>query len=493
VGHPDEVEQRFDKITYEKGGSLEFQIHQYVGDAPFYKGAHAYLTRYSCGNAEVTDLWDALEEGVKKAGLDVPVRTIMDAWFLTDGHPVVTVAPTEKPGVVKLSQERFAFLARASHAGQLWPIPLQLRYAAEDGTLHTEKLVFSEKEREVSLKQGFRYVALNAGGSGFYRVRYAQELLSRLLSSPFETLEVIERFNLVNDSWALVRAQKLGSDGYLDLVRVLSGERDPSVWSIIGGSLQALHSITSGEDRAAFKKLIRELVRPVFEDLGWAAKGDESTARRELRGSLAAILGTIGEDTKVQSAAAGLFASWKKDRGSVDPNVVPALVSTLAYTGSRERFDEFLALSRAAATDQEKLRFLRALGEFHDPKLFGAAIAMMVNEVKPDDAPYILGAYLVTEHAGRATWDAIRGSWGKILKKFPTSATVRMIEGCSALDTPELAAEVEQFFARTPVPQGDMAVAQMLERLSVNVRLRRVEGARLTAYLGQAAVGSAQG
>jgi hypothetical protein len=38
-----------------------------------------------------------------------------------------------------------------------------------------------------------------------------------------------------------------------------------------------------------------------------------------------------------------------------------------------------------------------------------------------------------------------------------------------------------------------MAVAQMLERLSVNVRLRRVEGARLTAYLGQAAVGSAQG
>jgi puromycin-sensitive aminopeptidase len=493
VGHPDEVEQRFDKITYEKGGSLEFQIHQYVGDAPFYKGAHAYLMRYSCGNAEVTDLWDALEEGVRKAGLDVPVRTIMDAWFLTDGHPVVTVAPTGKPGVVKLSQERFAFLPRASHAGQLWPIPLQLRYAAEDGTLHTEKLVFSEKEREVPLKQGYRYVALNAGGSGFYRVRYAQELLSRLLSSPFETLEVIERFNLVNDSWALVRAQKLGSDGYLDLVRVLSRERDPSVWSIIGGSLQALHGITSGEDRAAFKKLIRDQVRPVFEDLGWAAMGDESTATRELRGSLAAILGTIGEEAKVQSAAAGLFASWKKDRGSVDPNVVPALVSTLAYTGSRERFDEFLALSRAASTDQEKLRFLRALGEFHDPDLFGAAIEMMVNEVKPDDAPYILGAYLVSEHAGRATWDAIRGNWGKILKKFPTSATVRMIEGCSALDTPELAAEIEQFFARTPVPQGDMAVAQMLERLSVNVRLRRVEGPRLTAYLGQAAAGSVQG
>ena len=492
VGHPDEVEQRFDKITYEKGGSLEFQIQQFVGAAPFYQGMHVYLMRYSHGNTEVTDLWDALEEGVRQAGADVPVRQIMDAWFLSDGHPVVTVSLSSKPGFVKLSQERFAFLGRESHAGQLWPIPLQLRYAAEDGSVHPQKLVFADREQEVFLQKGFQYVAVNAGGSGFYRVRYSQELLSGLLSSPFERLEVIERFNLANDSWAFVRAQKMGSDSYVELVRALRGERDPSVWSIIGGSLQTLHGITSGGDRAAFKKLIQSLVRPVFEDLGWEPKAQESTAARELRGSLAALLGTVGEDGEVQSAAVDLFASWKKDRDSVDPNVVPALVSTLAYTGDRTRFDEFLALSRAAATDQEKLRFLRALGEFRLPELFGAAIEMMMNDVKTDDAPYILGAFLVTEHAGPATWEAIRENWGKILRRFPTSGTVRMIEGCSALDTPGLAAEVEQFFARTRVPQGDMAVAQMLERLSVNVRMRKEEAPRLTAYLKRASQGRMQ-
>ena len=483
VGHPDEVEQRFDKITYEKGGSLEFQLHQFVGAAPFYAGAHVYLTRYSHGNAEVADLWDALEEGVRNAGLDVPVRKIMDAWFLTDGHPVVTVSPSHKQGFIDLSQERFAFLGRESHAEQLWPIPLQLRYVTENGAVRLEKRIFAERDQEVPLEKGFQYVAVNAGGSGFYRVRYAPELLSSLLSTPLERLEVIERFNLVNDSWAFVRGQMLASDAYLDLVQMLRGEDDPSVWSIIGASLQALHRITSGEDRAAFKKLIRDLVRPVFRDLGWASKADESTAARELRGSLAGLLGTVGEDEEVRSEAVGLFTSWKKDRGSVDPNVVPALISTLAYNGGKARFDEFLALSRGAATDQEKLRFLRALGEFRERVLFSAAIEMMLSEVKTDDAPYILGAYLVTEHAGRAAWDAIRENWGKILKRYPTSGTVRMIEGCSALDVPELAAEVEQFFARTPVPQGDMAVAQMLERLSVNVRLRQVESVRLTAYL----------
>jgi puromycin-sensitive aminopeptidase len=485
VGHPDEVEQRFDKITYEKGGSLEYQIHQYVGNAPFYGGAQVYLKRYSHGNAEVTDLWDALEEGVRQAGLTVPVRTIMDAWFLTDGHPVVTVSPSDRPGSITLAQERFAFISRDDHARQLWPIPLHLRYADAGGAIRTEKLVLADRKQEVSLGKGFRYVAANAGGSGFYRVRYAPPLLSSLLQDPFRTLEVVERFNLVNDSWAFVRAQRLGSDAYLDILQKLSRETDPSVWSIMGGSLQALHALTSGENRAVFKKLIRDLVKPVFRELGWAGRPGESTAARELRGSLAALLGTVGEDAEVQSESAKLFASWKEKRASVEPNVVPAIVSTLAYCGDKARFDEFLALSRAAATDQEKLRFLRALGEFRERELYAAAIDMTLNEGKVDDAPFILGAWLATEHAGPATWEAIRGGWGKILKRFPASGTVRMIEGCSALDSAPYAGEVEQFFAGTKVPQGEMAVAQMLERLKVNVRLRQAETPRLSAYLGQ--------
>ena len=73
---------------------------------------------------------------------------------------------------------------------------------------------------------------------------------------------------------------------------------------------------------------------------------------------------------------------------------------------------------------------------------------MMLNEVKTDDAPFILGAYLATEHAGKATWDAIRENWEKILKRFPASGTVRMIEGCSALDTPELAARSRAVLCR---------------------------------------------
>ncbi len=484
VGHPDEVEQRFDRITYEKGGSLELQLMKFVGDRPFYSGAAHYLRKYSLGNAEVTDLWDAMEEGVKEAGVDVPVRRVMDAWFLTDGHPVVTVSPSKKPGFITLMQTRFAFIQKASHALQLWPIPAHLRYVMEDGSAREEKVLFEGREREVFAPEGLRSVVVNAGGTGFYRVRYTRELLDRLLEKPMDTLQVIERFNLANDAWAFVRAQIMGTDEYLDIIRKLAAERDPNVWSVIGGSLRVLHAYTAEGTRAAFQELVRALVSPVFRELGWKPSAGESSAVLELRGALAGLLGTVAEDPAVQAECTGLFESWKKDRGAVDPNVVPAIVATLAHTGGKARYDEFLELSRKAPTDQEKLRFLRALGGFRDPALYTAAVSMMLTEVKTDDAPYILGAFLQTEHAGKTTWEAIRDGWQKILSHFPASGTVRMIDGCSALDTPELAADVRKFFSRTKVPQGDMAVAQMLERLGVNERLRQAETPRLKKYLG---------
>ena len=81
------MEQRFDRITYEKGGSLEYQMHQFLGDASFYGGAQEYLLRYSHGNAEVTNRGEMpSRRGRAKTGSTVPARGIMDAWFLTDWY-----------------------------------------------------------------------------------------------------------------------------------------------------------------------------------------------------------------------------------------------------------------------------------------------------------------------------------------------------------------------------------------------------------------------
>lgn len=485
VNHPDEIQQLFDQITYEKGGSLLFQIIQYMGFTTFREGMRIYMRRHALGNAKVSQLWDALEEGAKAHGKDIPVRTIMDAWWSTPGHPIVTVSETDDPASIKLSQAKFQFLPEGEN-DVLWPIPLHIRYKLADGTVKDERILFGERETTINLGV-HDWVVLNAGGPGFYRVRYSKALTDKLTADVKGTLEIIERFNLVNDSWAAVRGRLMTSTDFMDLVGKFEGEDDPNVWSIVGGALRTLYGLTRGAERLAFKVTIRNLVRPVFDKLGWKPAEGESVHTLQLRGQLANLLGTIGSDTDIRAQAPSLFDEWKADRAAVDPNVVPALIAILAHSGDGKRFEEFMELAQKAPTTQEKLRFLGSLGTFRDPELYNRAIGMMLSDqVRTQDAPFLLAGIIGTEHAGKTAWDWMRDNWEKLVEAYPDNAIPRMVSSCSALDTPELEGEVTSFFATHKVKEGDMAVAQMIERLRVNVTLREEETPKLGAYLAAA-------
>lgn len=493
VSHPDDIQQFFDTITYEKGGSLLFQYIQYAGFNTFRRGMRIYFQRHALANATVSQLWDALEEGALQDGKDIPVRMLMDFWWKTAGHPVVSVRESEDPGSVIVSQSKFQFLPAGDK--DIWPVPLHIRYKlAGSGQIIEEKVLFNEQETTLNLGKGhdtIEWVVLNAGGSGFYRVDYSDALRNKLLVDVQNTLEIIERFNLVNDSWASVRARSdnsMTTTEYLELVKSFATETDANVWSVLSGALRTVYGLTSGAHRLAFKQTIREIVRPVFDKLGWTPKEGESVHTLQLRGSLAGLLGTVGSDPDIRKEAAKQFDAWKANRDSVDPNVVPALVSILSYTGDKARFDEFFALSEKAPTTQEKLRFLGALGNFREQGLYKEAIALTLSgKIRSQDAPFILAGIIGTEHAGEAAWDFLRDNWEKIVATFPDNAVPRMVAACSALDTRELEAEVVEFFTTHKVKEGEMAVAQMMERLSVNVGLREQETPKLSSYLEGAA------
>lgn len=489
VSHPDDIQQFFDTITYEKGGSLLFQYIQFAGFNTFRTGMRIYFQRHALANATVSQLWDALEEGAKVDGKDIPVRMLMDFWWKTAGHPVVSVSEGDKPGTIKVSQSKFQFLPAGDK--DVWPLPLHIRFSA-GGEVVEKKILVNEGSTTLTLSdKPLDYVVLNAGGSGFYRVDYSDGLRNKLLADVQNTLQIIERFNLVNDSWASVRARSENSmtaTEYLELVKSFSTETDANVWAVISGALKTVYGLTSGDHRQAFKAAIRETVRPVFDKLGWTPKEGESVHTLQLRGQLIGLLGTVGSDKDIRKEAAVQFDKWKADRNSVDPNVVPALIGTLSYIGDQARFDEFLALAEKAPTTQEKLRFLGALGNFREEGLYKKAIEMTLSgEIRTQDAPFILAGIIGSEHAGETAWDFMRDNWTKIVATYPDNAVPRMVSACSALDTPELQAEVVDFFTKNKVKEGDMAVAQMIERLSVNVGLRESETPKLTSYLESSA------
>jgi puromycin-sensitive aminopeptidase len=482
VNHPDEVAELFDLISYEKGASVLYQIQQFMGDEVFRQGVAAYIRKHAFGNTETHDLWDALEEAAFENGLTVPVRKIMDTWVFTAGHPVVSVTEGTTPGSITLSQRHFQFLP-ADNASQLWPIPVTLAVKRPGGDIETVKFVFDSAEQTQFIGD-YEWVKLNAGGSGFYRVRYSQPLVQKLTANVQDNLSIVERFNLVNDSWSAVLAGIVTAPEHLAVARQFSDEQDPNVWAVIIDSLTALDSLLDSEHRTQMRSQIRALVGPAFARLGDSPVQGEPLTASELRGSLFRVLGTIGEDQSARSKAAQLFEAWKKDKTSVDSNLVPAMVVILAYTGDKARYDEFFNLFKSAKTPQEEERFLRALAVFRDRQLLDNTIALMLSEhVRTQDAPYTFRVLLRNEVASEAAWDFLRANWQSIVKSYPEIGVARMIGDVEALDTPELEASVREFFAANPVKQGEMATAQMLEQLSVNVRLRQSESPRLKAYV----------
>lgn len=498
VNHPDEAAEMFDVISYEKGCSVLYQIHEFIGGETFRQGIAAYLKKHSFENTETHDLWDALEGACqaaakKSGGKPEPVRLIMDKWVFTAGHPVLEVSLGEK-NKVEFKQRPFKFLSVDDKT--LWPIPVSLRYKVKGGAVKEERfLMEGEKESKVMGDgKDLEWLAVNAGGSGFYRVTYDKKLMTMLAGTEKDVqanLSTIERFNLVNDAWACVRAGILPAQDYLALVKVFSTETDPNVWAIITASLGHLHTLTApGSDaRKGLSAFIKNLVKPTQTKLGLEPGTEDSVQTRQLRGSLIGVLGTIGEDEEIAKAGQELFEKWKKDRQSVDANVVPATVSIAAYHGDQARYDEFATLSKEATSPQEVQRFLFALGRFRKHDLLEKTIkACLTDEVRTQDAPYLFAAILGNEEAGSIAWQFLKENWQAMITRYPENGVVRMVSAVSALDKAELADDVRDFFAKNPVKSGDMAVAQALEQLSINVQLRKREAGNLAQVKETAAV-----
>jgi puromycin-sensitive aminopeptidase len=483
VNKPEETQQLFDVISYQKGCSVLYQIEQFIGEELFRNGITHYLETHAFDSTETYDLWDSLELACNEAGSNIPVRKIMDAWVFVAGHPLLSVEQDKDDGFIRVKQQQFKFLPEKGEK-QLYPVPVRIKIKSANGDSEEQRFLLEEEQMKVFVGENFQWVVLNAGGSGFYRVKYDSRLAQKLTAHVHRNLSVIERFNLVNDSWASVRAGLLSVTDYLEMIRLFSDEDDINVWAIILGSINVLNTFLKNDERMAYQQLVRDLVSPMATRLGWKPGPNEAVQTRQLRASLQGALGTIGNEPAVKKEAAGYFQSWLNDKSSVDSNILPALVSILAFNGNKSRYDEFSKLSQNGKTPQEQLRFLYALAAFRELDLIKSTLVCCLNgQVKNQDAPYLLATAVNNEIATETVWHFVKDNWQKILHTYPDNGVVRMCSAIiPALDTAPLEKEVKAFFAKHKVKAGEMAVAQALEQLRINVSLRERETAALGRY-----------
>ena len=476
VGRPEEAESMFDILTYEKGAAVLRMLEQYLGGPEFRHGIRSYLDAHQYGNTETTDLWDAIEEATGE-----PAREIMDSWIFQGGFPIVSVETSPDGKHLSLAQRRFRYLADESDTAIRWQIPVMLRFGTEGGT-EARKVLLDEGATVVEAPEGTAWVVANESGHGFYRVRYAPELLRALTADVQQKLSAVERFNLVGDTWASVVAGLTPPGEFVRLAELFGDEPDRNVWMALLGGFQYLHRMLEPADRPRLRARVRALVGPAVERLGWTPRVGESELTAQLRGSLISALGVLGEDPATRARAIELHAAFLEDRTAIDPNVVPAVIAIVADQGGPAEHELFIRRYKSAPTPQEEQRYLFALAGFRDRRLLQRTLDMtLTDEVRTQNAPYLIGSILDNLEGGDLAWAFIKDHWDTIIGRFPDNTHVRMLGGITSLSTPELAADVEQFFATHGVKQGARTLQQHLERLRVNVAFRRREAATLAS------------
>jgi puromycin-sensitive aminopeptidase len=477
VRAPRDCEAMFDLLTYEKGASVLRMLEQHLGADVFRDGVRLYLGRHRHGNAETTDLWTALGEAARQ-----PIPEVMDAWIFRPGYPLVTV---EADGAgLKLSQQRFTYLGAEPVETDRWRIPVALRASVKGGWVE-KRVLLEEAELRIPLPAPPDWAVANAGGHGFYRVRYAPALLRRMTRA-LARITPIERFNLISDALALAQAGALPAAEYLELTGRFRDETDRNVWTAITGSLAYLGRIIPDGARPGLEAWVRHRLEVAVERLGWEPQGDESELARQLRADLIRALGTLGNEEETQRHARALFDKYRSDETVVDPSLLPALIAVLAVSSAEAEYEEFLGRFKRARTPQEEQRYLYALAAFRQPELIRRTLDLTINgEVRSQDAPFLMRALLSGVYSRGLAWEFLKEHWETMARQYPGSAYRRMYEGVTGLVSPEWEQEVREFFSGRGIELGGKTLEQYLEQLRVAVRFQERETAALRALLAR--------
>ena len=473
VHRPEDAEGMFDVLTYQKGAAVVRMLERYVGGEAFRLGIARYIATHSYTNTETTDLWDAVE-----AATGEPARSIMDSWIFQGGYPLVSVEAGTDGTQLRLRQRRFRYLGGdGDEDGPRWQVPVLLRASVGQEVVH-HQLLLGEDDATVDLEGKPEWVVANEGGWGFYRVRYADDLLGRLTAG-IGQLDALERFNLVSDTWASVVAGLTPVVGFLELARLLGEETDPNVWAAVLGALGYLDRAVGDEARPRLQAFVRELVTPVFEQVGWSSRPGESEMTRTLRSTLLQGLGVLGADPDVRSRAKELHDTYVRDPAAVDSDVAAAVVAVVAAAGDDADYTAFLERFRSAGTPQEEVRYLYSLAAFEDEDLARRTFDLALGEVRTQNAPFLVSLLLSNRVGGPLAWRLLKEHWDGLIDRFPDALHDRMLEGVTSLSTPELASDVHDFLDAHPLASKQKTVEQILERLDVAVAFRQREAGGL--------------
>ena len=466
VSSPDQIDQIFDEISYEKGGTILGMIEDYAGNETFRKGLNLYLNRHKYSNARKEDLWGAIDLAARRNRIDV--KGVAKAWIEKPGYPSLTLSRNSDG--ISISQQRFVISGEKINGGT-WPIPIT--YICQTKLNGTKLLM---KESRYMLDTGAEWLKLNYGQKGLYRVFYPDELIEKLgalLSA--RKLSAVDSWGVENDFFSRIRAGHDMIDKYLHFVDKYAFEADYPLNSNVLGHLSWIANMLY--ETKSYEKVTTAMVdysNDILNRLGWEIRKNESTTETKLRSSAISVSGTAGYEETVDKACR-MFADHMKGKISINPNLRGAIYRIAAINGSDRTYEAIKQRYVSESVPEEKMRLLQTLGTFRDVKILNKAFAFSNSEgVRLQDS-FMIPAIASGNPAGRKIiWQWTKANWKTLMKRLPSGTHLlpRYVANMSSLSDLKARAEISSFFSRKSNMRGDLKqqLSKTLEVIAVNAK-----------------------
>ncbi len=486
VETPDEINEVFDGIAYQKTASVLRTIENYVGAEEFRKGVMSYLKKYSFANASGEDFWNEIARVTAK-----PVDRIMAPFIQQPGVPVVKVEATCQGNTtdISLRQERFVGMTGSStdSTSQLWAIPVCFK---TPGSNSQRCELLDMRDQKTTLPACAANVFANAKGRGYYFSEYPPEEVRAIARTARASLAPSERLSLLGDEWWMVRAGRHDIGVYLDIASSMAGDEAPPVIEQIARSTAYAHdSVVQATEAARFEEWVRRRFGPELMTLGLPGSTSDSDDRQSRRATLLHLVGVTGNAPDVQRQARELALKYIDDPASVPGTLASTVLNVAAAGGDAMLYDRYTAqLSKLTDKPEEYYRFFNALASFRDPALVQRTLQFAISPaVRTQDTATLIAGLIGQPWSRDAAWDFVKANWQKLTDSLGVFQGIPRIAGAvGAFCSREKEAEVEQFFKEHPVSAAERTLRQAFERIDACAALKDRQAGAASAWLATA-------
>ena len=472
---PDEINEMFDGIAYDKAGDVLLTVENYLGKETFRKGVHAYLSAHLYANATAEDFWSA-----QTAVSHKPVDKIMESLVAQPGAPILTFG-SPSGGKVSVTQKRF-FLSPSNQPNpeQKWTLPVCFKSVSANQACE----VLTPADSTIGVPPASLFFA-NAGGKGYYRSAYPPSLYAALVANVETGLKPTERISLIGDQWAQVRANKATAGDYLNLVAALKADPNGEVvaTALSGVNILFQRVAATPQQRAALSAWIRSTFAPQLAKLGHPASG-ESSSTRKLRSQLFGILGYYGQDPAVLAQARQIAETYLDDPAAADPNLSHTALHIAARNGDLALFDRLQKIYETTTNPELQETSLELLAEFQAPALVQRSLDYAVSsKVRNQDAAALIAAPLRVDETRDQAWKYIQANWDKVQAQFTTSTGAYVVGSAGTFCSADARENVKSFFSTHKVASAGVALTHALERIDGCIELRSLQEPNLAQWL----------